>query len=153
MASRSWKGRTITGPDEATIDEVIRQLEQQETREARRRELWSDDSRVAMSRLCNRFPTLVGVPGTDPWDAGELLRWLFTSGAPTSGSVHAAKFVLQVWNASQDWEAFVRLPLEKGGLGIEGATLSPFNVVSALGVWDEAHAAGLRAWLELPFWP
>jgi hypothetical protein len=138
--------------------EALQQLEHEYKLEAARRadrtQLWGDQgNRVAMERLCALFPTLRGVPGTSPWDAMHLLTWLVTSEAPTSGSRHAAKFVLQVWNSGDDWQEWARLPKDQDGLGIEDAVLQPFNAVAALAVWDEAHAKAFRTWVHTPFFP
>src|SRR5688572_31267540 len=80
-------------------------------------------------------PTLRGVPGTDPWNAMQLLEWLCTSGGVTTGSRHAARFVLQVWNPSTDWGALAMAPPAEEGLGLKGVELAPFNVVEALALW------------------
>lgn len=140
-----------TKPDSAA--DALAAIERARALEADRKTTWGDDNRVAMTRLCNLFPTLVGVPGTDPWTPHELLRWLLTSGGPTSGSVHAAKFVLQVWNSAADWQALARAPVEDDGLGIDDARLTPFNVVAALGTWDHEHTSAFLRWAYTPFWP
>jgi hypothetical protein len=106
-----------------------------------------------MTRLCRSFPTLRGVPGADPWNAMQLLEWLCTSGGVTTGSKHAARFVLQVWNPSTDWGALAMTPPAEEGLGLKGVELAPFNAVEALAVWDSDHGRAFREWCELPFWP
>ena len=55
-----------------------------------------------MARLAHLFPSMRGVPGTDPWDAQQLIDWL-KSPAPTSGSSAAARFLLGVWNGGMIW--------------------------------------------------
>lgn len=60
-------------------------------------------NRANMAWLCRQFPTLIGMPGTDPFDAIALHAWV-RSGAATSGSRHAVRFVLQVWNCTERWK-------------------------------------------------
>lgn len=140
--------------DEASIAaRFIDDLEEQRRKQAATRERWGNDAAERMRRLCRAFPSLRGVPGADPWDAMHLLAWLCTSGAVTTGSRHAAKFVLQVWNNSTDWAELARKPTAEEGLGLADVEFEPFNAVQALAVWDTEHDNAFRAWCELPFWP
>lgn len=153
---RQWRGREIEGePD--VVETAIDELEQARTKRAAVDKLWGNGgSAERMSRLCETLPTLRGVPGTRPWDAMALLRWLCTSGAVTSGSGHAARFVLQVWCADQDWAALATAPESEQGLGLradEMRAIEPFNPVAALAVWDWSHSAAFVMWCQLPFWP
>jgi hypothetical protein len=145
---RLKSGARITGEDATVLAEVAAQIDRAHVRDERKRALWGSDMEQAMTRLCQSFPSLARIDCIDPWDATALLRWLCTSGAVTGGSRHAAKFVLQVWNSGADWQAIARKQLND-----EELTLEPFNVVHAFGVWDEAHAAAFRVWVELPFFP
>ncbi len=69
-----------------------------------RRARWNDSLTVAMSELANLFPTMRGVPGTNPWNVEALIAWMNT-GAPTTGSWHAAMFLLGVWNPAHKVES------------------------------------------------
>jgi hypothetical protein len=82
---------------------VLAERERQLALEGKKRELWGPIGPLAMSRLAKMFPSLRGVAGVEPWHVDELLTWLCTSPAVTSGSHHAAMFVLGVWNTSTDW--------------------------------------------------
>lgn len=152
--TRKWiNGTTVTG-DSAHLDKMIKQLDTARQKELATKARWGrGDER--MTTLCTGFPTLRGVPGTDPWDAIELLSWLVDSGAPTGGSRYAAAFCLQVWNCSEDWAALAMQPRHEGGLGLRKGSvhLEPFNVVRAHAVWDDEHARAFRAWVENPFHP
>jgi len=149
---RPWNGGVITG-DKAVVDHVVDELELQRNKLAATKEKWGEGSSQRMVRLSHAFPTLPGVPGTDPWNAMHLLEWLCTSGAVTTGGKHAARFVLQVWNPSTDWGALAMKPAADEGLGLKDVELAPFNVVEALAVWDSDHDRAFREWCELPFWP
>jgi hypothetical protein len=54
---------------------------------------WPSDRRQAMAALAVWFPSMRGVPGTDPWSVEHLIEWSHP-GAPTSGSIWAARFLL-----------------------------------------------------------
>ena len=97
-----------------------------------------------MSRLCESFPSLRNKPGTRPWNQHEFARW---AGGParTSGSMHAAAFVLGVWNGQSVGRSE---PLWYEEFGVIG-----FDAVWAMGVWDGAHQRAFIAWCEHPFWP
>jgi hypothetical protein len=81
-----------------------------------------------------------GVPGTDPWDALQLIAWCNT-GAPMSGSGWAARFLLSVWNPSTNWNEE----------GLPGA--GRFELMEAWAIFDDPHRAGVMQWLDAPFWP
>jgi len=116
-------------------------------------ERWGEDTAQAMTRLCRAFPTLRGAPGSEPWDALPFLHWLCTSAAVTPACYHAGKFVLQIWDAVEDWQAVARATIEEGGLGLSEVDLEPFNIVAARARWDEDHTAAFASWIALPFWP
>ena len=102
--------------------------------------IWPRDGRAAMAALAAEFPSMRGVPGTDPWDVEHLIEWS-NSGAPTSGSIWAARFLLSVWNPSTNWNDF----------GLPGA--GKFDLHEAWSCWDNPHRAAALKWLEAPFWP
>ena len=88
-----------------------------------------------ITALAQQFPTLrAAAPGLAPWDPDKLDHW-GSSPAPSAGGRHAARFVLALWHDGKDWQS------------------GPFNLIRAVGVWDEAHLEPLRAWLRSPWLP
>ena len=55
-----------------------------------------------MSRLAGRFSALKGAPGIDPWDPQALDEWA-ASGARGAGARVVVRFLLAVWNGSEDY--------------------------------------------------
>lgn len=100
----------------------------------------------SMRELMTTFPSLRYANVPDPWDALDFLKWT-EGGHLTSGSLHAARFLLQVWNASTNW---ADVAAENG---IASGHLSPFNVVAAFAAWDQAHRDAFLAWCRKPFFP
>lgn len=96
--------------------------------------------------LLAAFPSLRRAP-VSPWEATRFLRWLCET--PMShGELLAGRFVLAIWNPNTDWVA------EAKADGFENASAAKrFDVIEAAGVWDAAHLAVLRAWLEHPEFP
>jgi len=134
--SIEYKGGVITGPDDASVRELIVNMEQSAAKRAR----WPEDGPLAMTALAKLLPSMRDVPGTDPWNADELIAWCRT-GAPTSGSGWAARFLLSVWNPSTNWNEY----------GLPGA--GKFDLMEAWPVLDDAHQAAIMRWLDAPFWP
>jgi hypothetical protein len=143
-------GRTVTGdPDHVRsyVKEVERQLVA--------RTQWPGDGPAQMTALALLFPSMTRhdgstIPGVDPWDPGELVNWLNSSGEPTGGSRHVALFLLSIWN-SDDWAAHglrVRKPAHKADRRI-----GRFDLADAMAVWDSKHRQAAFAWLLNPFWP
>ena len=140
--------------DQEPLEAFRSELAKQRAISKDRLALWgTNPGTEAMSKLCNLFPTLEGAPGTLPWDSMTLLRWLLTDGAVTAGSYHAGKFVLQVWNSRADYQQGARDSIDKGGLSMEEAVFTPFNIVDALATWDDAHTRAFLTWANTPFWP
>jgi hypothetical protein len=146
-------GHTITGPERHArryIEEVERQ------RVARTQ--WPEGNREQMTALARLFPTMCRfdgsmVPGCDPWDPFDLVNWLNTSGEPSSGSRHAALFLLSVWNGD-DWAAHgLKLRRRRKGDDATGRRIGRFDFNDAWAVWDAKHRAAALAWLLNPFWP
>lgn len=86
--------------------------------------------------IVESFPSLRSAPRM-PWSATTFYRWARTSPSITSGSHHAAAFVLSVWDSTGPWS--------KGHLA--------FNVVRAFQSWDESHRNAFRRWAANPWWP
>jgi hypothetical protein len=129
-------GSLITGPDEASVREFVAAMERQKAL----RDRWPQDGREAMTALAALFPSMRRVPGTSPWEVEALIEWS-NSGAPTSGSIWAARFLLSVWNSSTNWNVF----------GLPGA--GKFDLFEAWSCWDDHHRKAALEWLEAPFWP
>lgn len=89
-----------------------------------------------VQEIVKQFPSLCSAPVV-PWSAAKFYRWAKTSPAITSGSHHAAAFVLSVWDPDGPWS--------KGHLH--------FSVVKAFQHWDDAHRSAFRTWAERPWWP
>lgn len=70
-------------------------------------EAWPANRHQAMSMLVRLFPTLRTAAGVSPWNASEFVRWAALHGH-CSGSAHAVRFVLSVWNASADWREILK---------------------------------------------
>lgn len=68
---------------------------------------WPANRRQAMSMLVSLFPTLCTAEGVNPWSATEFVRWAALHGH-CSGSAHAVRFVLSVWNANADWREILK---------------------------------------------
>jgi hypothetical protein len=105
---------------------------------------WPQDYRLAMTELAKLFPTMRGVPGTDPWNVEKLISWL-NSGAPTSGSWHAAMFLLGVWNPTTKWN--------QEGVRMRKGASGKFDLFAAYAAWDQHHIRAMQTWIAQPFWP
>jgi hypothetical protein len=92
------------------------------------------NSEHSMSVLARTFPTLHAARGLTPWRPEDLEQWA-CGPVPGSGALHAARFVLTVWNSQAEWEC------------------GRFDAVRALGAWDQAHQAAFLAWAMQPWWP
>jgi hypothetical protein len=53
----------------------------------------------------------------------------------STSALHAARFVLALWNSHVDWEC------------------GRFDAVRALGTWDQAHRVAFLVWATQPWWP
>lgn len=89
------------------------------------------DTEAEMLALMDAFPTLRGVLAV--WSADDLDEW--ASESASSGGREAARFVLEVWNPSEEWRC------------------GRFDWHHALSIWDEHHRAAFIGWLKDPFYP
>lgn len=55
-----------------------------------------------MTALARQFPALRKAPGVDPWHPETLDEWA-ASGIPSSGEKAVVRFLLAVWNGSEDY--------------------------------------------------
>jgi len=84
--------------------------------------------------LARRFPTLKDAEGLDPWDPEKFDSWA-ASAAPGSGALNAARFILELFNQDAEWKC------------------GPFKATRAVGLWDDAHLAAFRSWVDAPWFP
>ena len=89
---------------------------------------------VQMSRLARQFPTLRQAAGTAPWDPDKLDAWA-CGPVPSGAAVHAARFLLSVWDNRRQWRC------------------GCFDLIEAIRTWDDDHATALRAWIGKPWLP
>ena len=120
--------------------EIFLSIERQRLQRAR----WPENLNHAMSELAQLFPTMHGVPGTNPWNVEQLIAWMNT-GAPTTGSWHAAMFLLGVWNPHTKWNQ-EGLKMRKGASG-------KFDLFAAMHGWDQQHIETALEWINNPFFP
>ena len=70
--------------------------------------------------------------GVDPWNAIELDRSF-------NGASHGEKctiaFLLNVWSPGDKWNC------------------GKFDMIDAMGVWDDDQLAAFRSWVNNPWWP
>lgn len=124
--------------------ELVEQVRASIERQKRQRARWPKSLTAAMSVLAGLFPTMRGVPGTDPWDVHQLIAWMNT-GAPTSGSWHAAMFLLMVWNPHTKWN--------QEGIRMRKGATGKFDLGLAIHAWDQQHIDAAREWIDNPFFP
>jgi hypothetical protein len=86
-----------------------------------------------MVALARSFPTLAQqADGLDPFDPEKLDRWA-CGPVPSSGALHAARFVLGVFNPRARWQC------------------GRFDALAAIGTWDQAHRAAFVSWVASPW--
>lgn len=134
----------LSTKDHELHEEAVREIRDSMERGQRQRDRWPENLNRAMSELAKLFPTMHGVPGTDPWDVHQLLAWMNT-GAPTTGSWHAAMFLLGVWNPHTKWNQ-EGVKMRKGASG-------KFDLFVAMQGWDQQHIDAAREWIANPFFP
>jgi hypothetical protein len=130
-----YQGGNLTG-DREHVERYIKMMEEQRALRAR----WPEDTREAMTALCQKFPTLRDADGVEPWDVDRFVDWL-NGPAPGTGASLAGRFVLGVWNGETDWTEFGLAPPGK------------FDMYRAIANWDEQHMAAFVSWVIAPFWP
>src|SRR5690606_1888618 len=90
----------------------------------------SDKNRI--QNLACTFPSLRNAPGVaGQWDALALDNWAAT--VASSGETHSARFVLGVWNRYEEWQC------------------GRFDLIHALGDWDQRHVEAIMRWMEQPW--
>lgn len=88
---------------------------------------------LPIERLALSFPALWHAQGVRPWEALQLDAW---ASSPTlaDGALHAARFVLAVWDNSYAWRC------------------GHFDAMEALSVWDAPHRGAFLTWVAKPWW-
>lgn len=132
-------GRVVDADSPEAAAAVAEQLQRGQAREDRRRDVWGTDGAEQIVRLARSFPSLRNADGLEPWDAVAFLGWALGP-ACTSGSWHAAMFVLSVWNSTTDWAQVAR----EEGLVATGAPEAGHNtarIALLLGLADDEAAA------------
>jgi hypothetical protein len=71
-------------------------------------------------------------PGVDPWDAVQLSQSF--KGA-SHGERCSISFLLNVWSPSEEWDC------------------GKFDLIDAMGVWDDDQLAAFKIWFNNPWWP
>jgi hypothetical protein len=153
----------ITAPNQAEADRLAGESLAERQRERDRLSKWpltpsgTIDTTRAIVALARKFPSLAErIPGIEPWNPLELLRWIVLGGH-SHGEVLAAKFVLGVWN-NADWQEvanedpdplaeYRRLCEEPRGKIV----LTKFSLFEAMSVWDDEHRTGLIYLAERSF--
>jgi len=144
IVSVPYRGGMLTGPRD-----LVNQWIADSTRERALRARWPESTYDAMDALASLFPSMRELAACSPFNALELVKWL-NGPAPTSGSRHAAMFLLNVWNPDTNWcrERF------DDGTKLRGKPdAGRFNLGRAMSAWDVEHRAACLAWMEAPFWP
>lgn len=86
-----------------------------------------------MTAFARTFPSVADVRWVRLWDANKLDRW--AAETPIShGELVTARFLLAVWNPDGQWR------------------VGRFDLMDALGVWDEQHRTAFLAWATDPWW-
>lgn len=98
----------ITAESAEGAEFIKKELNKMRHRARVRQLLYPGEGRQQMTALCKSFPSLAErAKGIDPWNVDHFLLWMLRGGGG-SGCMHAARFVLQVWNGRSDWVACVR---------------------------------------------
>lgn len=104
---------------------------------------------LCMNALLERFPSLSDRCPLffEDFGATEVLRWLCSTGL-SHGERCAVRFLLAVWNPSTNWvELAAEMELENP------PAAARFDVMEALGVWDDAHRSAFLEWARRPWFP
>jgi hypothetical protein len=140
------------GIDEDLRDHMIRKRAELERLQAGNIE-WVRDLHDRMVQLARLFPCFrdridersLFVNG---WDAKELDGFA-CSAAVTSGSLHAARFLVALWSG-RAYDYPKRRPYTRV---IRRFDCGVFDIVDAMGSWDPTHRAAFCAWSRDPWWP
>ena len=87
-----------------------------------------------MAEFARTFASTKKASGVSLWSANTLDRWAAET-ALSHGERVTAQFLLAVWDPSHSWRC------------------GRFDLMEALGVWDETHRAAFVAWATDPWWP
>lgn len=110
-----------------------------------------------MTQLARLFPTLDTADGIEPFGPHKLDAWA-CSGAPSSGGLHAARFILSLWSGRCALYKRTKALKEDGeicGYLYRAETpwrCGPFELFDALNVWDVHHRSAFLSWAREPWW-
>jgi len=82
---------------------------------------------IAFLGLGVKFPALIDAPGVSPWDPNQLDIWAAES-ASNNNAVHAARFLLNLWMPSREWQC------------------GRFDMNEAIQNWDRTHRRAFLDW-------
>jgi hypothetical protein len=93
------------------------------------------DHESSIIALAAQFPILKQAPGVSPWDPKVLEVWAATPATLDARAGWAARFVLNLWNSTEGWQA------------------GWFDAYQAFEDWDEAHRRAFLSRAQAPFHP
>jgi hypothetical protein len=89
--------------------------------------------------------------GLSPWDPTKFHRWL-QGPQQTSAMLQAGLFVLSVWRGNHnDW--VIKVPADKQSPRLFPARTIRFDLVHAMGLWDDRNRRAFLRWASAPWWP
>ncbi|TXH58019.1 MAG: hypothetical protein E6Q97_03260 [Desulfurellales bacterium] len=95
---------------------------------------WDHDEKIV--RLALSFPSLREASGLHPFEPRQFEEWvrlrIFGKDDIDKQALHAGRFIIQVSNG-QTWRS------------------GPFEVVTAMLVWNDEHRSAFRAWCDSPW--
>jgi hypothetical protein len=82
---------------------------------------------IAFLGLGVKFPALLNAPGVSPWNPNQLDIWA-AEAASDNNAVHAARFLLNLWMPSREWQC------------------GRFDMNEAIQNWDRTHRRAFLEW-------
>jgi hypothetical protein len=86
-----------------------------------------------IQQLALTFPALRRAAGVQPWQPHQLDVWA-CGPLPGEGALHAARFVLALWDNAGAW------------------CCGRFDAIEALAAWDGPHRGAFLTWVARPWW-
>lgn len=89
--------------------------------------------------------------GMCPWDARKFHAWI--QGAwSSSASRQAGLFVLSVWRGNHN-DFVLRYKADPENPKLWPAKTVRFDIVHAMGLWDDRNRRAFLTWASAPWWP
>ena len=85
--------------------------------------------------LLQAFHGLRAYSGSEHFNAGHFDAWAKANLHPDDGGIHAARFVLYLWDSTHQW------------------TSGQWDLKAALWAWDDFHLAAFQLWCLASFEP